>query len=375
MRNKGINGQRIVRFYSLTAAVAVVAAATFCTTVDAETTDDWHAKWTKLEAAAKGEGKLVISGPVGTVWRDPLLAFQKEYPEIKIEYTPGNSRDFWPRVTQEQKVEQFLWDLRVGGIDPFAYRMRDAGAIDPVRPELILPEVTDEAAWYGGFNGLFADKEKQFLPGFLLYRLPPGWVNRDAITPDKLEKVTDLLKPEFDGKISIQDFRGGAAVSVLSVMIKQYGEEFVTKLMRDQKVVVTSDNRQQAEWLVRGQYPIALAVSTDQLTLLHKRGVKMNIAPLEGLDVTVSGFGSVQLIKKRPNPNAARLYVNWLLTKRTQDAITAAVGVNSRRRDAAIGEPLTAIKGDEIGRYIDSQAEPMLRYQGAAVRLGRELIH
>ena len=375
MHNKGKQGQHLVRLHRLITAIAVVAAATLSATAAAQTTGDWHAEWAKLEAAAKREGKLVISGPVGTVWRDPLLAFQKDYPEIKIEYTPGNSRDFWPRVTQEQKVEQFLWDLRVGGIDPFAYRMRDAGAIDPVRPELILPEVTDEAVWFGGFNGLFADKQKQFLPGFLLYRLPPGWVNRDVIPADKVAKVSDLLKPEFEGKISIQDFRGGAAVSVLSVMIKQYGEEFVTKLMRDQKVVVTSDNRQQAEWVVRGQYPIALAVSTDQLTLLRKRGVKMNIAPLEGLDVTVSGFGSIQLIKKRPNPNAARLYVNWLLSKRTQDAITKAVGVNSRRRDAAIGEPLTAVKGEDVGRFTDSQAEPMLRYQGAAVRLGRELIH
>jgi hypothetical protein len=359
---------------TLAAIVSTVATALLPTRTGAQAASDWRAEWAKLEAAAKKEGKLVLSGPVGVVWREPLMAFQTEYPDISIEYTPGNSRDFWPRVSQEHKVDQYLWDLRVGGIDPFAYRMRDAKSIDPVRPELILPEVINEANWYGGFEGLFADKEKKYLPGFLVYRFPPGWVNRDVIAADKLAKLSDLLKPDFAGKISLQDFRGGAAVSVLSVMIRDYGEEFVTKLIKDQKVVITRDNRQQAEWLIRGQYPIALAVSTDQLTLLKSRGVPMNIAPIEGLNVTVSGFGSVQLIKKRPHPNAARLYVNWLLTKRTQATITKAAGVNSRRVDVPIAQPLTAISPSDVAKFTDSQAEPMLRYQGAAVRLGRKLV-
>ena len=44
------------------------------------------------------------------------------------------------------------------------FQARDEGALDPVRPLLVLPEVADESKWFGGFDGLYADKEKQYLP-------------------------------------------------------------------------------------------------------------------------------------------------------------------------------------------------------------------
>jgi iron(III) transport system substrate-binding protein len=369
-------GRRAVnrRLVAFAVALASVWLCIGASPAFAQEKSEWKAKWNALVAAAEKEGKLVISGPVGVVWRGPLLAFQKTFPKISVEYTPFNSRDFWPRVSQERRVGQYLWDLRVGGIDPFAYRMKRQGALDPVRAELIRPDVLDDAVWYGGLSGLFADKEKKFLPGFLLYRYPAGWVNRDMIPASKVATIKDLLRPELAGKIAIQDFRGGAAVSVLSVMIRDYGDDFVTKLMRSQHVIATRNNRQLAEWLIRGRYPIALAVSTDQLTLLQKQGVKMNVAPIEGLDVTVSGFGSVQLLKNRPHPAAAKLYVNWLLTKGTQTAIAKAVRVNSRRKDVPAGNPLTAIPADQVSKFTDSQAEPMLRYQREAVMLGRKVI-
>src|SRR5438309_964588 len=66
------------------------------------------AGWEQTVAAAKQEGRLVISAPANTIWREQLTGFQKEYPEIQVEYTGGNSRDFWPRVAQERAGRQYL---------------------------------------------------------------------------------------------------------------------------------------------------------------------------------------------------------------------------------------------------------------------------
>src|SRR5712692_9699403 len=65
------------------------------------------AGWDEMVAAAKQEGRLVISAPANTIWREQLTAFQKDYPEIQVEYTGGNSRDFWPRVAQERAGGQY----------------------------------------------------------------------------------------------------------------------------------------------------------------------------------------------------------------------------------------------------------------------------
>src|SRR4051794_30161806 len=70
--------------------------------------------WDTTLAAARQEGRVVVSGAPGQIWRDALSTFSQEYPGIQVEYTGINSRDFWPRVFQERNADQFLWDVRVG---------------------------------------------------------------------------------------------------------------------------------------------------------------------------------------------------------------------------------------------------------------------
>src|SRR5579862_3511448 len=103
-------------------------------------------------AAGKKEGKIVLSGPPSAVWRTALTSFEKDYPDIKVEYAGTTSRDYWPRIAQEQKAGQFLWDLRVGGPDPQVFEARDQGMLAPVKPLLITPDATDESLWFGGWN-------------------------------------------------------------------------------------------------------------------------------------------------------------------------------------------------------------------------------
>ena len=57
--------------------------------------------------AAKKEGGIVISAPSGGLWRDLLMTFNKDYPEIKMEITPGAGPDFWARVAKERG-----WEVR-----------------------------------------------------------------------------------------------------------------------------------------------------------------------------------------------------------------------------------------------------------------------
>ena len=56
-------------------------------------------EWKKVVEAAKKEGKLVINGNPSGEWRKSLVdMFREEYPDITVEYTGINGRDFWPRI-------------------------------------------------------------------------------------------------------------------------------------------------------------------------------------------------------------------------------------------------------------------------------------
>src|SRR5262249_60614629 len=98
-------------------------------------------------------------------------------------------------------------------------------------------------------------------------------------------------------------------------------------------MVVTGDNRQQAEWVVRNRYPIGIGLRMDQVRSFEQQGLPVNVKGLGSPRKLSLGSGGIQLINGRPHPNATQLFVNWLLTRPGQGRVTPAVEVNSRRLD------------------------------------------
>ncbi|HLQ35220.1 MAG TPA: extracellular solute-binding protein, partial [Chloroflexota bacterium] len=220
--------------------------------------------WDSMLAAAKKEGKLTLSGPPSQVWRTALTSFEKDYPDIKIEYTGTTSRDFWPKIAQEQKAGQYLWDLRAGGPDPQVFEARDSGELVPIAPLLMLPEATDESQWFGASRGLpWADNAKQYMRNFSAQGSTQIMVNRDLVPAGALSSARQLIDPAWKGKMVLQDPRGGSGLGASTTILVSYGEDFLRKLFTEQALAITADNRQEAEWLVRGRYMVGIGNVTD----------------------------------------------------------------------------------------------------------------
>jgi iron(III) transport system substrate-binding protein len=278
-------------------------------------------------------------------------------------------------VFQERQGDQFLWDLRVGGPDPDSYRAYKEGVFDPIRPLLVLPEVVDDSKWIGGLDGLFVDVEHRYFPGFVADTQTAFYVNRDVIPETELRTDTDLLDPRWKGKIVIQDPRGGAGLGRLTVMLAARGERYVRDLLTKQEVVVTGDNRQVAEWVVRGRHPIGVGISNSTLTEFQKQGLGRNVQPLSEGPVSLSpGFGGIQLLNRAPHPNAARVFINWLLTREVQTRVAQIVESNSRRLDVAPGSPESAVDPARLHEYILNQDEVLLPLRERAQALALELL-
>ena len=97
---------------------------------------------------------------------------------------------------------------------------------------------------------------------------------------------------------------------------------------------MTADNRQEAEWLVRGNNVIGVGNVSDEIASFAQQGLKANVVPIEDAPPSLSiGFGSTQLLKNAPHPNATKLFVNWLLSKAGQTAWVRETQNNSRRLD------------------------------------------
>ena len=337
---------------------------------------DVRFKWEKAVAEAKREGRVVISGPTREVWRTVLTSFEQEFPGIKVEYTGVNSRDFWPRVFRERELGQYLWDLRIGGPEPQVYEAKNRGVLDPVRPLLLLPEVADEKIWFGGTEKMFFDRDKKYVLGFVNYITFVAYVNRDVIPETELRSVKDLTQPRWKGKMVIQDPRGGAGLTAMGSLLEIYGEEGLKDFLKNQTLVQANDQRQQAEWLIRGRYPIAIGITPDAFLVFQDQGLKLNIQPIEDSGIAIStGTGGIQLFNRAANPNAAQVFINWLLTKEVQTRLSAVTRQNSRRLDVPIAHPETAPDPSRIASYTISQAEEILPLRQRALEVTSEFLH
>jgi iron(III) transport system substrate-binding protein len=140
-------------------------------------------------------------------------------------------------------------------------------------------------------------------------------------------------------------------------MVLNRGDDFLAKLVSTQKIAYSNNGRQEAEWVVRGQYPIGLGVGSQDLEQFWRQGLGKNVQVWTADINTVPGgpgFGAVALMDKAPHPNAAIVYLNWLLSKEGQMDYVKS-GRNSRRLDVPPSD--RALAGKPGMRYEDIQSE------------------
>jgi hypothetical protein len=146
-------------------------------------------------------------------------------------------------------------------------------------------------------------------------------------------------------------------------------------LMAKQKIVYISNTRQNVEGVVRGQYPIGIATPMDQLEPFRAQGLGKNISGFHG-DAKIltggPGYGTVSLMDRAPHPNAAKLYVNWLLSRQAQEEWSSKTGHNSRRIDVRQVAPELFPPADAT--IVDTQSEGQIEMHEEAGRIAARSI-
>lgn len=328
----------------------------------------------KTLALAKQEGKLVVFVPPGRQVREALMVFQKKF-GIELEITGATGRVLVPRMTAERQSQRYLWDIYIGGPGTLNHSLKPAGFLDSVKTYL-LPEVLDDKRWIGGFDAGFKDKEKQFAYGFQGDVSDHTYVNRDVAPESALKGLEDLASAQWKGKIAWRDPRiDGSGASYAGYLLAVNGEKYLRQLLANTGVV-SEDRRQIAEWLVRNRYPIAVGINITELAPFWKEGLAGNVKSLSWVSAEIplritAGSAVIGAINRAPHPNAARIFLNWLLSKEGQEVWTKSTNLNSRRLDVWKIEESAAQEGR---RYIDINEEQNLPFQDKAIKIAREII-
>jgi iron(III) transport system substrate-binding protein len=296
----------------------------------------WQEEWDRVLRAAKSEGKVTLIGPLGADRRDALSqGFQSKY-GITVEYHPDAGAGIFPRLNAERKAGLYLWDLLISGTTTALDQLIPNKFLDPLEPTLISPEVKESKYWRGGALE-FLDPGHHTLIMTLMHR-GTVYINANLLSPKEFTSHKDLLDPKWKGKIIADDPRKsgtGQGTFLFFYRHPQLGAEFIRSLSR-QGLTFAKNYAQEVDMLGQGRFPVGIGLSDSIIEERTRRGVPVAILDprqlKEGTPVTPAS-GALSLMNRAPHPNAAKVYINWVLSKEAQTVLAQSTGYISSRVD------------------------------------------
>jgi iron(III) transport system substrate-binding protein len=251
-------------------------------------------------AAAKKEGALVIyNGTNFPIVRKIAEKFQAKY-GITAQVLDGRASEINERVRTEQTAGRHIGDIAFGGMTSLSVDEGE-GYLQPHGPlpnsANVAPPLTDDGTITPACIGNFA----------IL-------VNSTVVKPGEIKSWKDLIDPKWKGKILSDDPRAaGAGEGWFEVTYNHFGRGYHEKMAAQQpvfsRVFAESERR-----VARGEYPIYLPFNISDTVKL--KGLPLRpIIPAEG--VPYIAFEGATL-KGAPHPNAARVFLNYLLETEPQ---------------------------------------------------------
>lgn len=285
--------------------VAMLACATTQTAMAADAA---------LIEAAKKEGEVVwyTSLIANQAARPIAAAFEREYPGIKVRITPGTSNDLALKLLAEHKAGSPRADVSHAGSNMAS--LLEAGVI----AQYESPEAKRYPAALKDPKGFWTAQVTSYLVAA---------INTDLVKPaDEPRTMNDLLLPKWTNKIAwAAQMTQGGPPGYIGTMMKHLGPEkgieFLTRLSKQRIINVPANQRVVLDQVISGQYPIALATFSHHSELSKKKG-----APVKWLklDPVTGTSDPTFLIKSAPHPNAGKLFIDFLLSKKGQEAFRDA---------------------------------------------------
>ena len=282
---------------------------------------NWQKEWEKTLAEAKKEGQVNIY-----IYRYERLLqdFKKEYPGINVVSVTGRGTELTARLMAERRAGKYIADVYSGGTNGNYNTLYKGKVLDPVKPALILPEVVDLSKWYGKEHR-YADPEGQYIFAYLAN--PSGAqlaFNSNLVNPKEFKSYWDATNPKWKGKIVSLDPRdtGLGATMQFFYYNPEIGPEFMKKFFGAMDIQYAKNFRQMTDWLAQGRYAICMGCKDS----LRAKGQGL---PVDDFDTNKwkegssfsSGGGSLSMPNQAPHPNAAKVFINWFLSRKGQIAL------------------------------------------------------
>jgi iron(III) transport system substrate-binding protein len=267
-----------------------------------------------LIAAAKKEGEVVWYSTqiISQLVRPVTTAFEKKYPGIKVRSTRANATETAVKILNESRAGRPQSDVFDGTTT--VVPLKKEGYVLKWLPDAAkeYPDDVKDPEGYWIANNLFI-----ITPGFNTSLVPKG---------TEPKTYQDLLNPKWRGKMAWNGFptssgMGGFVGTVLAEMGDEKGRAYLRELAKQNIAPLRGAAREVLDQVIAGEYAVALQIFNHHAVISAKKGAPVDWIKMEPATGTLS---VASIHKNAPHPNAAKLLVDFIISREGQEVFRQA---------------------------------------------------
>ena len=313
---------KAARSYALAAIVALLGSH-----AGAQAPAGYPASYPETVAAAKKEGKVVIYSTTDTAAANFLIKdFQALYPGISVEYNDMNSTEVYNRFISERAAgggsADVLWS---SSMDLQVKLVSDGHAMAYASPE--IPNLPTWAVWkneaYGTtYEPIAIVYNKRLLSGD---EIPQSHADMMRVFTTKADKLK--------GKVTTYDIEKSGVGFMLITQDSKYNAQFwdMVKALGIVGPRVQSSAGTMMERISSGENLLGFNIFNSYAALRAKKDPSIGIVIPKDYALVMSRVSFIS--KTAKNPNAAKLWLDYILSKRGQTIIANQSELGSIRSD------------------------------------------
>ena len=260
----------------------------------------------KIVEAAKKEGELVWYNTLVQPHANGVIdLFMKQHPFIKATFWRGGGTQVYSKLMIEGRAGRYDWDTVSLTNPEFVFDLKQRNIItryaSPER-EMFSEDLKDREGYWTGY-----------------YALPTGLgFNTRMVKKDQVPKsYQDLLAPMWKGKKISVDTEGQ---ELLMGLMQAWGKEKAVDYLRKlaaQEPTFGRGNNKRIELAAAGEFPLVIAF-THSIEANKTKGAPVDWVNLEPVVIQVD---SIMLGARAPHPNAAKLFIDFVLSQQGQELL------------------------------------------------------
>jgi len=325
---------------------AALAAA--CMSAHAQVPAGYPADYANTIAAAKKEGKVVIYSALDTKAAQPLIKdFNALYPDIKVEYNDMNSTEMYNRYIAEVAAGQGGADVMWSSAMDLQVKLVDDGQAMTYKS----PEGSKLPQW-----AVYKDQAygTTYEPAVFIY-------NKRLITGDEIPQdhaaFAKLLATKTDklkGKVTTYDIEKSGVGFMFVVQDAKYfpGMKDLEKGFGATQYKVYASTGNMLEKVSSGEHLLGYNVLGSYALVRAKKDPSLGVVLPKDYTLVLSRV--IFIGKAAKNPNAAKVWTDYVLSQRGQKLIGSDVELFSIRND--VDAEYTAAK---LNQQLRSNVKPI----------------